>query len=133
MSKNYLMIIAVMIILIIGYLFLSKRGATSPTTNVATTEQRPTSQNIITYTNQGFIPQQLTVKKGQAVIFTNSGNSPMWVASDPHPQHTGLPGFDAKKAMQKGESYSFTFDTVGHWGFHNHLTPSDAGTIIVQE
>jgi plastocyanin len=67
------------------------------------------------------------VRKGAPVTFTGSN---LWVASDPHPIHSDLSGFDAKGAK---ESYTYTFDTPGEWGFHNHLRASDTGTIIVVE
>ena len=56
----------------------------------------------------------------------------MWVASAPHPTHTNYPGFDAKQGVASGEKYSFTFDKAGSWNYHDHLIPSNFGTIVVE-
>lgn len=56
----------------------------------------------------------------------------MWVASDPHPQHSDLPEFDSLKAIPQGESYLYTFTQKGTWGYHDHLNPSALGTIVVE-
>jgi hypothetical protein len=66
------------------------------------------------------------------VRFLNDSTSSVWIASDPHPTHTDYPGFDAKKAITRGETYEFTFTKVGTWGFHNHRNPLQKGTIVVQ-
>lgn len=91
------------------------------------TLQSPT----VEYTANGFVPDTITVKPGTTVSFINKDTDPMWVASDPHPIHTDLPGFDAKRKIPTGDSYSYTFTKVGRWGYHNHLNPSNRGTVIV--
>lgn len=86
----------------------------------------------VSYTNEGFVPAELTVKQGEVVTFTNQSSEPMWVASNPHPIHTLYPGFDEKAPVSKGGSYSFTFDKVGTHPYHNHFHPGNQGTIIVE-
>ncbi len=86
----------------------------------------------VTYTDNGFVPKSVTIKNGETVTWTNTTSHPMWVASDPHPTHTNYPGFDAKTRIAKGETYSFTFIKVGSWGYHNHLSAADTGTVIVK-
>lgn len=94
--------------------------------------EEQTTGTTITYTADGFKPTSLEVKRGTTVTFKNDSSFPMWVATDPHPQHTEYPGFDANKAFTAGQSYSFTFDNAGSWGFHNHLRAGDMGTIVVR-
>lgn len=69
----------------------------------------------------------------------------MWVASDPHPAHdnydgtsgsqhcaagyTGAAPFDQCSA---GDSFTFTFDKAGKWGYHNHAAHQDQATVIVK-
>lgn len=81
----------------------------------------------------GFSPQVLRIKKGDTVTFKNQSSLPLWVASNPHPLHSDLSGFDSKKSLQKGEMYMFTFNRIGSFGFHNHVHVSHKGTIIVEE
>lgn len=83
-------------------------------------------------TNDGFSPKTVRVKAGQSVVFTNESDTAMWVASDSHPSHNIYPAFDARKAYRKGEVYSFTFDKVGSWMYHNHLAATQTGIVVVE-
>lgn len=94
----------------------------------------------VIYTDKGFFPAPVTIRKGETVVFKNNASDSMWVASNPHPTHSGYPTtggcvgstFDACKNIPPGGSWSFTFDISGTWGYHNHLNPSESGTIVVQ-
>ncbi len=92
----------------------------------------PKGPSTVEYTNSGFSPASLTVKVGDTVTFVNHSSNQMWVASNPHPIHTDLSGFDEKTAVGNGGSYSYTFTTAGTHNYHNHVHASDGGTIIVQ-
>ncbi len=84
-----------------------------------------------------FSPAELTVKAGDRVVWVNRDDELHWVASDPHPTHTGLSGFDARGEMRQGETYTFLFAEVGTFGYHDHavarrdLTPT-RGTVLVE-
>ena len=105
-------------------------------------------QVIVHYTKKGFEPGLITIKASSTVEWINSSDKPLWVASNPHPSHTDLPGFDedgvwgnAPQGLQSivpvayahtiGEAYRYTFIKVGRWCYHNHLVPNDRGVIIV--
>src|SRR3990167_9423379 len=51
---------------------------------------------IVTISKNGFVPATLSIKKSQTVEWVNNDDVPHRVASNPHPTHTGLPGFDSK-------------------------------------
>lgn len=91
----------------------------------------------ITYTvaidSSGFSPQDLKIKQGDTVLFINTDKKPSWPASDPHPTHENLPGFDPDKPVKSGERWSYTFTQSGIWRYHDHLSPFHKGTIVVQE
>ena len=106
---------------------------------------------VVTYTNDGFEPRQVTVLASTSVEWTNRSDKLMWIASDPHPSHTDLPGFDEQgvegnerdtdllgnsvpiaEAHVVGGIYRYTFLKKGVWKYHNHLLPSDRGSIIVE-
>lgn len=100
---------------------------------------QPTGDNLVTYTDQGYSPETITVPAGEPVTFVNESSNPMWTASAVHPTHGEYPGegciggsFDACEGVASGNSWSFTFDETGEWGYHNHLTPSHTGTVIVE-
>lgn len=115
-------------------IFLAGCGTTqqTPSANAPSQPAVMNNTNTITYTDNGFSPQTITVKVGTPVTFVNQSSTGMWVASNPHPVHTDLPGFDEKQSVDSGGSYTYTFEKVGSWGFHNHRNPSDGGTVIVQ-
>ena len=87
----------------------------------------------VTYTDSGFSPKLARIKLGDTVTFMNNSTKMMWIASAPHPTHTNYPEFDAKKGYGAGEAYSFTFDDkTGSFNFHDHLAPTNFGTIVVE-
>lgn len=87
----------------------------------------------IVYDGSKFSPSSLTIKKGDIVIFKNSGDGAFWPASGPHPSHTNYPEFDAKSSVSTGKTFQFKFSKVGNWPFHDHLNASATGTIKVTE
>jgi plastocyanin len=98
----------------------------------------------VTYSDTGFSPKTLTVKKGTTVTFVDQNAGGMWVGSDEHPSHTGYDGTSKNDHCVDGAStsfdqcgattsYSFTFNKVGTWPYHNHTNASDRGVVIVTE
>lgn len=109
--------------------------STGTQTNPPATTQKPpaNTQVQIAMTDTGFSPATITVKAGTTVVFKNTGSDNHWPASNPHPVHTGLPGFDALKAITPGGTYSYTFTKAGTWGFHDHLHPNFTGSVVVTQ
>ena len=114
----------------------------TPTPSPTPTSSAATSATI-SYDGSKFTPSEVTIKKGGTVTWISSVAS-MEVASAPHPSHTGYngtaraqhcaagatPSFDQCK---DGKTYSFTFDKVGTWPYHNHEKASSFGKVIVVE
>lgn len=92
----------------------------------------PTGPIMVIYSDAGFAPGVITIARGTTVRFENQSSESLWVASNPHPTHTGLPGFDSKKTIGSGQSYTYTFAKTGTFGFHNHLSPNKVGIVVVQ-
>jgi len=120
-------------------------GAVEPVTETVETINYA-QMHTIEMSSSGFSPKEITIKKGDTVKFTNVGIESRWPASAMHPTHTAYPGssiskcntaeastiFDACRAYGPGETYSFKFNEVGSWRYHDHRNPSVAGTIIVE-
>lgn len=85
----------------------------------------------ISMTASGFVPAEVKIKQGATVNFVNKDSVAHEPASAPHPSHTVYPEFDAKKDINPGESWSFTFDKVGTWWYHDHNNASLFGKVIV--
>lgn len=85
----------------------------------------------VEYTDDGYIPNILEIKKGDNVTFINKSSRSMWVASDNHPTHTIYPEFDQKGLSTLGETFTFTFEKSGTWEYHDHLNPRANGSVVV--
>ena len=110
-----------------------------PTSNQTQELENNSTATITYYEDRGFEPSEITINQGQTVTFKvpSDAEIPVWVASDPHPEHTDYPEFDAARILDAlpspGEGYSFVFDRVGVWEFHNHTFPDHTGVINVIE
>ncbi len=112
-------------------------------TATATTEDTTSASEelTITFTKNGYLPASSVIKKGTNVTFKNESGMDMWPASAMHPTHRMYPTtggclgstFDACERVSDGESWSFTFDEVGVWKYHDHLSPTMFGMIMVEE
>ncbi len=87
----------------------------------------------IRYTNEGYVPANITIKAGTMVMFVNESDQDMWAASNGHPAHTDLPTFDQFEFSPKGSQYAYVFDQVGAWKYHDHIAPAYGGVITVVE
>lgn len=145
MTNRTLIIIGAIVVVLafLGGMALQKGRNTeetpTPTPTVSPSVSATPTPTPVTYiirrTDSGVTPKSLTIQVGDTVRFINDGTSDWWPASDPHPTHTLCPGFDARRALQQGESYELTFEQARTCTYHNHVAPADAaqqGTIIVQ-
>ena len=158
MNKTIVTIAIIAVVLVGGYFLLKGTyqlvlsvPLTQPSASESSSQKQPSQQppasqapvvkeNAVTYTNSGYLPSTLTVKKGETVTFKNQSSRAMWTASAVHPTHRGYPTtggclgstFDACAGIQPGNSWSFKFDISGTWKYHNHLSPGDTGTIDSQ-
>ena len=109
----------------------SSGGETGTGTTTQQTETPPVSENVITYSDSGFSPAQVSVKVGDTVTFKNSSAKSVQVNSAQHPTHTQFPELNVG-TIAAGESKSVTFATAGTKKYHNHLNPSQNGQIVVE-
>lgn len=127
-------------------------GTNGTSNGTSTNKQNETNINVnvnlvspkdetVTFTSKGYSPSPLTIKKGTTVVFKNNSDLSVWTASAKHPTHNTYPTtggclgstFDSCKGISPGGSWSFKFEVVGEWGYHDHLHPSFFGKIIVEE
>ena len=89
------------------------------------------STHTVELQDDGFLPSEISVAKGETVIFTTTRKKQFWPASNLHPTHQIYPEFDPKRPVEADGSWSFKFDKAGRWRYHDHLAPNLTGTIIV--
>ena len=117
----------------------------APTENQTEPSQNNTNATVVTYTESGFQPQEITVEQGETVVWESSSSRPMWVGSDQHPVHTEYAGTSlnehcnngdqTSKAFDQcssGDRFTFTFEKTGEWGYHNHRYSQHTGTVTVE-
>ncbi len=128
-------------------------SSTAPESNTGNQDQSPTDTGssdgsgggatTVTYTDQGFRPSQATINEGETVRWVDEASGGMWVASDEHPTHTNYAGTSLREHCNgggnnafdqcgRGNTYTFTFNQVGTWSYHNHVAPGDGGTVVVE-
>lgn len=118
---------------------------TTPNDTPQATTTTQVSHVTVNYTNQGFSPSSVNIPNGGTVTFVNQSSESMWVASNPHPVHTGYDGTSASQhcaagysgaapfdQCTAGNSFTFTFNKSGTWGYHNHADHAMTGTVLVQ-
>jgi plastocyanin len=84
-------------------------------------------------TKDGFEPSELSIAKGDSVVFSSDRGYAFWPASDSHPAHAKYPAFDAHQPIDKNAQWEFQFMQSGAWAFHDHLNSTLRGTINVTQ
>ncbi len=114
----------------LGAVLLLGAGCATSTSPSVQTETTPSQidqeglqeQTVVRIDGSGYHPASVTVKKGQAVLWVNEDvGANHWPASDPHPTHTDYPEFDPKAEIAPGNIWTFVFEKMGTWHYHDHL------------
>jgi plastocyanin len=91
--------------------------------NVSTpTPAKKNDAALISVKDFSFTPATMTVPKGTTIT---------WINNDSAPHQISAAGFSSER-LATGQSFSFTFNTVGTFDYICSIHPSMRGTIIVQ-
>lgn len=142
MKKVLAIVIALVVVAGAGfgvYRVAAKDDDTEHTQDTAVTESTtevssdaPSADaTVITYTNSGYSPAEITVKSGTTVTIKNESSRNMQFDSDPHPAHTTNEELNVE-TVKPGQTQTFVVKRTGTFGYHNHLNASQTGTIIVE-
>jgi len=98
-------------------------------------------QVLISYTDNGFEPANVTIKKGDTVRFTNNSTdkmnmkilSPGSVGDTQYPGAASCGGsaLNSCDDIALQDFWEFTFTSVGSWTYQDSLHPDNKGTITV--
>lgn len=135
-------LVLIIVLLVIGggiLVWYMVRDDTTDSTNQVVQEtntavkdipQRP-PENTVWVLGASFNPSVVTISAGDSVTWVNKDKLNRQPASDSHPSHTNVPGFESSPLALDG-TYTFTFDEVGEWYYHDHLNPISKGKIVVE-
>ncbi len=153
MNNKVLAGIVIVALALLGVWYFNQQSVQAPEVSdesEVTDEMEDTNEGggvtEITYTDSGFSPQLVTIEQGDTVRFVNASSRAFWPASAMHPTHTVYPGsdielcgqvavgviFDSCGDVDPGDSWEFTFTQQGEWGYHDHLSSTHFGRVVVE-
>src|SRR3989344_2100556 len=98
----------------------------------AASETRDPRIYTVSYRAGVFSPTNLRIHVGDTVRFKNESFHSIHIISDSsRPDRKDLPGFDSIGDIPQNSYFTFTFSSVGIFGYHNDKDPEEGGTIIV--
>lgn len=88
-------------------------------------------QVTVALSASGFAPQTIKIKSGTKVVWVNKSGAIATVDSAVHPTHLVYPPLNLN-SFEDGQSLSLVFDKPGTYQYHDHLNPSQTGTVVVE-
>lgn len=131
MKRTLLIIVGVITVLGISGAVLINGNKTDsqhePTASTKTSDVK-VAPNTVMVQDFAFGPNKLVVKKGTTITWTNRDTAHHDITPDEKSD-----SFKPSKLLAKGESYTFTFNTVGTYSYHCSPHPYMKATIEVTE
>lgn len=93
----------------------------TPSSSESSSDEAPAISKV-TVSNFAFDPAVLKVKKGTMVTWVNNDSAP----------HTIKSAFFTSDSLNKGQSFSFTFNNIGNFDYLCSIHPTMKGLIIVE-
>lgn len=132
--KKWIAVIVVIVAIAIGSVLLMNNkdntNSTIPNQNRQSSPQQATEKveqtNAVKIENMAFSPDTIVIKKGTTVTWTNQDAASHTITSD-----EGV--IMNSELLEKGESYSVTFDQTGTFAYHCKIHPSMQGSVTVTE
>lgn len=137
MNNKFLLIIAAIVVLLVGFFLFSNKTKNNQVNENPTTQKqsptpvKPVEGRDVSVTSKGFEPQTITIKTGQRIVWINKSGANVTVNSDAHPTHLLWPFLNLGQ-FADGSSVSVVFEKVGKYTYHNHLNVSQTGTVTVE-
>lgn len=133
-SKSPVAALAVAALLMIGvggvYLIVRSHQAHKTPAASSSVTVAPAAVSI---TKTGFVPATISVKAGQAVIWTNTDTAPHSIAAGSPVGGTGLANLGSGQGLSQNDTYSYIFDKAGTYAYHDGTSQSGfSGTVLVK-
>lgn len=136
MSKRVIVAVVVIALVVLGVVLIGRKDNTSTNSNNTTSSNNQPQQssgaqvsntNSVAISNMQFSPDNITVKKGTTVTWTNNDGIPHTVTESDDQSGPSSP------TLSSGQTYSFTFNTAGTFKYHCTIHPGMTGTVTVTE
>ena len=125
-SLSLLLLVSASLIAVVALFFLPKKG-------LPVSDMRDVNGTVsIVLRDTGFDPQSVRIRRGTTVVFSTTRSNQFWPASNPHPTHDIYPKFDARVPISPDSTWSFRFDDIGTWNYHDHIRSYFTGTVYVE-
>lgn len=134
MSK--ILILVVLLIVAFGaFAFLGGKktnNVTQKSESISPTVTQPSNSMVnIILSDKGFLPKDITIKKGTKVVWVNKSGKTATVNSDDHPTHRLYPFLNLGQ-FADGATLEAVVAEAGKYSYHNHLDASETGTVTAQ-
>jgi plastocyanin len=96
-----------------------------PKVKVTTPAAMPSA--MVNITKAGFVPATISIKAGQAVVWTNSDASPHDVTLVMH----GKANSSAGQSLNQNDTYTYVFNQTGTFTYQDSINPSLPGSTII--
>ena len=120
--KKTILFSLIVLMLLLG---CSQQEKTTPTSTITISGETTAKTYNIKIENSEFIPNSITIKRGDTIIWTNTGSVKHTITSDAGDE------LDSE-LVAKGQSYSHKFDEAGEFSYHCTPHPYMKATVIVE-
>lgn len=132
-AKLTRILIGIFILTVLLILIIPKPETKEQTTGPSPSSSKNTwASHTVTLTAKGFEPDKITINKGDVVTWLNKSGGDATVNSADHPTHRLFPVLNLGN-FADGSSVQAKINRTGVLKYHNHLNPTQTGTIVVLE
>lgn len=85
----------------------------------------------VSITEEGFSPATVSIERGMTVVWVNETATTHQVGANPYPDASSLPELKSGD-IAPGESYSYTFNASGTFGYADYTNPTTGGSVQVK-
>ena len=129
------LILGIIVLGVAGFFLITHNPTAKKQTPVVTATPTPEEltahETLVTYTQDGFSPQTVSIPVNSSVKFSNLSSTTASVNSDDYPTNKLYPELNLG-LFKKNQNLIARFTKPGTYTYHNQLNPKQTGKITVQ-
>jgi len=118
-------VIVVLLVVAVGYFLFNSNNLNSQNENPTNETPSASSQNTVEIKDFKFVSNKITIKQGETITWINKDSMVHTVTSDSGSELDSL-------SLSQGQTYSYTFNSVGTFDYHCTFHSSMKAKIIVE-